>query len=148
MRKAPAAWLVVAAALLLGGCASNAGLRPVTSDGCSLYPDRAIFGPDDWCVCCEEHDMAYWKGGTRRERQLADQRLKECVAAVTGSHLRATTMELGVLLGGSPYMPTPFRWAYGWPYGRGYKPLTAQEQAKARSLESQYRGAGKSRVCK
>jgi len=34
----------------------------------------------------------------------------------------------GVRIGGSPYWPTKFRWGYGWPYLRGYKPLTFEEK--------------------
>jgi hypothetical protein len=34
----------------------------------------------------------------------------------------------GVRVGGTPYLPTSFRWGYGWPYLRGYKVLTAQEK--------------------
>ena len=40
----------------------------------------------------------------------------------------AHIMLAGVRMGGSPYTPTPFRWGYGWPYGRFYQALNQQEQ--------------------
>jgi hypothetical protein len=36
-------------------------------------------------------------------------------------------MLAGVRVGGSPYFPTTYRWGYGWPYPRGYKPLSEEE---------------------
>jgi hypothetical protein len=38
----------------------------------------------------------------------------------------------GVRAGGSPSLPTPYRWGYGWPFGRGYQALTADEVAQVR----------------
>ena len=40
-------------------------------------------------------------------------------------------MYLGVRAGGSPYWPASYRWGYGWPYGRGYRPLTEDEREMA-----------------
>jgi hypothetical protein len=34
------------------------------------------------------------------------------------------------LFGGTPYLPTTFRWGYGWPFPRGYKVLTKEEKLK------------------
>ena len=45
----------------------------------------------------------------------------------------AEAMLRGVRVGGSPYWPTSFRWGYGWPYFRGYKPLSPDEQAAVRA---------------
>ena len=36
-------------------------------------------------------------------------------------------MLAGVRVGGTPYLPTPFRWGYGWPYPRFYKELSEKE---------------------
>ena len=36
-------------------------------------------------------------------------------------------MLAGVRVGGSPWLPTQFRWAYGWPYLRGYKEVDEDE---------------------
>jgi hypothetical protein len=37
-------------------------------------------------------------------------------------------MYRGVRAGGTPYLPTPYRWGYGWRYLRGYKALTEAEK--------------------
>ena len=114
------------------GCTSRttpASLADFTSDRCSGgYPEGTSQQPKLWCDCCVTHDLAYWKGGTADERRAADRELERCVAA-KGEPRRAWRMRLGVWLGGGPYWPTGYRWAYGWPYGRGYAPLTDEERA-------------------
>lgn len=119
------------AAALLGGCASPAVLRDFDSDGCSLFPDGAR-----WRCCCVEHDAAYWRGGAVAERRRADAALRECVRA-SGSDALAASMYWGVRLGGTPWLPTGFRWAYGWGYGRGYRALSsAEHEAAERQLQA------------
>jgi len=66
-------------------------------------------------------------GGTYQERLEADRELKACVAQV-GEPIIAKIMLAGVRVGGTPYLPTTFRWGYGWPYLRGYKALTKEER--------------------
>jgi hypothetical protein len=120
---------LVAAAALLGACASGQEAidrlaadmyrrqppplphppEPFVSDGCSWWFDG------DWVACCVGHDLSYWRGGTRDERHAADQAMKACVAGqgrVALSHL----MYFGVRVGGVWWLPTPFRWGFGWPY--------------------------------
>jgi len=82
--------------------------------------------------CCIEHDKRYWLGGTYEERVKADDDLKICVAKVGGPAL-AQIMLTGVRVGGAPYLPTTFRWGYGWTYPRGYKTLTEKERKDARN---------------
>lgn len=86
---------------------------PFRSDGCSLFPDG------NYRVCCEAHDRAYWCGGSREQRREADLELARCVAGK--GHLRlGELMRRGVRLGGVPWLPTPWRWGFGWPFGHGY----------------------------
>ena len=82
---------------------------------------------DDWCACCFQHDLAYWKGGTEAERLLADEALRDCVQKVTGDAKFAEFMFNGVRFGGSPYFYNWYRWGYGWGYERQYGPLTEEE---------------------
>jgi hypothetical protein len=126
-------------ALVLSGCATTGSLEPFSTDGCSLFPDRALIGESDWCQCCAAHDLAYWRGGTAEARLLADQQLAACVLKASGSDMLSSLMFEGVRLGGGPYFYTPFRWAYGWPYTRAYEPLSPTEEALAASLEQAYR---------
>ena len=113
-------------------------LADFTSDGCSLFPDGTLKDRAKWCDCCLSHDMEYWAGGTEEERKRSDERLRDCVLARTGDTTLAETMYLGVRAGGHPAFPTWYRWAYGWPYGRGYKPLTNEEQQIVKSRIDDY----------
>ncbi|NOQ79700.1 MAG: hypothetical protein GQ546_09905 [Gammaproteobacteria bacterium] len=101
-------------------------LKPFTSDGCSVFPDGTLVYKESWLKCCIEHDKAYWQGGTYQQRQVADETLKFCVEKIGRPEI-AKIMLNGVRVGGTPYLPTSFRWGYGWPYLRGYKVLTEQE---------------------
>ena len=102
-------------------------LDPFTSDGCSSFPDGTMAQKELWLECCTVHDYAYWKGGTSQQRKAADQALSECVASV-GEEAIALLMLAGVRVGGTPLLPTKFRWGYGWSYPRLYGELTAEEQ--------------------
>lgn len=113
-------------------------LSNFTSDGCSLFPDGSLINSDDWCVCCLEHDIAYWKGGTEAERLAADQALRDCVLEKTGDAKLAEAMYLGVRMGGSPYFKNWYRWGYGWSYQRKYQALTEKEQILAAAKLKEY----------
>jgi hypothetical protein len=144
MNKSFAALICV---LLLAGCRDDGRLADFESDGCSLYPDSNFISKRDWCECCFEHDIAYWKGGTAAERRAADIALKECVLERTGNRARAEAMYAGVRAGGSPYFYNWYRWGYGWDYGRKYRQLTEAEQAlAARKLEA-YFDAREGQMC-
>lgn len=129
------------------GCASQETLRPFSTDGCSLFPDRSLIGNADWCQCCVAHDLAYWRGGTSEARLQADQALAACVLRVTGNKSMADLMYAGVRAGGGPQSYAPYRWGYGWPLGRPYRELTPEEEAMARTLELEYRAANPSLSC-
>ena len=123
-------WRAVAAALafsLGAACATQAPLRPFTTDGCSDFPDGTSTHKTLWLSCCTEHDKAYWQGGTYADRRKADEELRRCVANV-GEPGIAALMLAGARVGGSPYWPTRFRWGYGWPLPRGYPALTPAER--------------------
>lgn len=142
-----AALLAFATHLLLSGCASMPAMQAFSTDGCSLFPDRSLVSKADWCSCCLAHDLAYWRGGTADERLKADQELKSCVFAATDNAELANLMFAGVRIGGGPYFFTPYRWAYGWPYGRLYEPLSPAEEAEASALRSRYLATNPNLVC-
>ncbi len=107
-------------------------LKPFHSDGCSAFPNGTFEQNSLWLQCCYQHDMAYWRGGTQQERSTADNILKQCVSAV-GEPTVALLMLAGICAGGNPYLPTSFRWGYGWPYPRGYKVLSKEELGEVNS---------------
>lgn len=106
-------------------------LKPFTSDGCSVFPDGTFEQQSLWLSCCIRHDLAYWKGGSYQEKQLADQALQYCVTKI-GEPEIANIMLAGVKVGGSAYYPTSYRWGYGWPYLRGYKALNSDEKKQVK----------------
>lgn len=131
-RLGQAAFLLFA--LLSAGAGADA-IAPFTTDGCSAFPDGLLGHEDLWLECCTEHDYAYWKGGTYQERLDADRKLRACVARV-GEPEVAALMLAGVRVGGTPYLPTRFRWGYGWPYFRGYKEVSAEEAEQVREARN------------
>jgi hypothetical protein len=132
---------------LLFACSSESELRPFTSDGCTLFPDKSLISADDWCSCCLRHDLAYWRGGTTEQRKVADQELRDCVLERTGNQALATMMYDGVRLGGSPYFYNWYRWGYGWSYERKYQALTPEEEKQADLLEAEYLARNPEPVC-
>ena len=134
-------------AITLVACTADSDLGAFTSDGCSLFPDSSIITGDDWCSCCFEHDIAYWKGGTEFERETADRALQACVAAKTGDAILARAMYEGVRAGGSPHFPTWYRWGYGWGFERKYQPLTPEESETADALLEEYFAGEPAAVC-
>lgn len=139
--------VVLTIAVLVSGCKTDMALRPFSSDGCSLFPDKALIGTDDWCSCCFEHDIAYWRGGTRAQRDAADLALRQCVADKTGNEQFAALMYRGVRAGGSAYFYTWYRWGYGWPFERKYEALSPAENALADRLLQQYVDSEPAPVC-
>jgi hypothetical protein len=123
------AWPLVLAMVFIGGCASprpcdpdfiraDLSERPPKAcqvDGCTLAPDLdAAMGE-----CCDRHDAIYWSGGSRSERQQADLDFRQCLLDADYSTI-GDIYYLGVRIGGSPHLPTPWRWGFGWDYPRGY----------------------------
>jgi hypothetical protein len=121
--------------LLLIAASSAADIAAFTTDGCSSFPDGTPQNQSLWLDCCIRHDLAYWKGGTYQDRLDADLALEQCVAKA-GQPDIAALMLRGVRTGGNPFFLTPYRWGYGWPFGRGYQALTEEEiQQVTRELE-------------
>ncbi|MCP8899686.1 FAD-binding oxidoreductase [Gilvimarinus xylanilyticus] len=111
-------------------------IAPFSSDGCSRFPNGTLEQQDLWLECCEKHDFAYWRGGTYTQRREADQALEACVAKLDEPVI-ASVMYMGVRLGGTPFVPTDFRWGYGWPEYRGYRALsTAEQQSVEKAIEA------------
>ena len=112
-------------------------IKPFTTDGCSLFPDGDLKDNERWLNCCVEHDRSYWRGGTWDQRLQADRDLQHCVAQ-SGMPEVANLMLGGVRIGGSPFLPTGFRWGYAWDYLRGYQPINEQEQQALDKAWQQY----------
>lgn len=129
---------LAAISVAITACSQDTSLKPFKSDGCSLFPDSSLITKQDWCSCCFVHDLAYWQGGTREQREAADTRLKECVFEKTQNSALANLMYEGVRFGGSPYFLNWYRWGYGWGYDRKYQALTAEELDAANALVDEF----------
>lgn len=138
---------LVAVSAVMVACSSDSGLNPFSSDGCSLFPDSSLITKQDWCSCCFEHDLVYWRGGTDDEREAADLRLKRCISEKTGNEALASLMYQGVRLGGSPYFYNWYRWGYGWGYDRKYQPLSSEEKKLADELVENFFKSAEKPVC-
>ncbi len=114
-------------------------LDDFSSDGCSLFPDGTLNEENLWCDCCFVHDVAYWQGGNRQQKELADEALRGCILQKTVNSLLADIMYYGVVFGGSPVFPNWYRWGYGWRYGRGFQSLSKDEKSKVKEKLKQYR---------
>ena len=131
--------LIVLSIALLGVFAvslvTKSELAPFASDGCSAFPDGTYQQKELWLSCCQTHDFQYWQGGTYKQRFDADVQLNQCVAQV-GEEEIALLMLAGVRVGGTPFLPTQFRWGYGWAYPHLYGELTADELAQIEAMEA------------
>lgn len=126
-------WLFVVNLVLVSAMAQADTLQPFISDGCSVFPDGTLVQKNLWLACCQQHDFDYWKGGTYQQRLVSDTRLNICVTQV-GEPIIAALMLAGVRVGGTPYLPTKFRWGYGWRYPRLYGALSKDELAQVAKL--------------
>ncbi len=72
--------------------------------------------------------MDYWCGGSLLDRLHSDLALARCV----GRPPLGMLMFLGVRLGGSFLLPTPWRWGFGHPYLRGTTWCTGAQGGAAR----------------
>ena len=111
----------------------NQQVSPFLSDGCSFWPEGTKRNKTKWIKCCILHDLKYWAGGTKAQRNKADTELKSCVEKVQGSII-AELMKDGTQVGGSPQFKTSFRWGYGWNYTRGYLSLTKKEKSYLKKI--------------
>lgn len=124
---------ILLACLLFSSIAgASDAIAPFTTDGCSLFPDGNPQHKSLWFQCCIQHDMAYWMGGTEPQRRQADLALEQCVADF-GEPEIASLMLAGVRAGGTPYLPSSYRWGYGWPLQRGYQALSPEETSLVES---------------
>ena len=95
------------------GC--SGGMSATYSSLTSLHDEYGNVLP--WRDCCVAHDKAYYYGGSKEQKLIADLLLKQCVAKTIGDEnlglVLGSMMEQTVNIGGSPYFPTSYRWGYG-----------------------------------
>ena len=114
--------------LLVSGSAF-AGPESLTSfktDYCTNYPEGTREKPNLWKNCCLEHDMYYWAGGSRAERDQADLGLRDCVAKK--DEVQSQIIYYGVRFGSlSPMKYPDKKWNNGWRSRPDYQKLTEDD---------------------
>lgn len=78
-------------------------LNPFCTDGCSVVGNRTRTS----YLCCVDHDLAYWAGGSRSDRYRADGRFYNCLLK-TESVKTAEAYASAVAMFGAPY------WGLDW----------------------------------
>lgn len=120
-------WIGLLCLLLNSTVLMASDIQPFSTDGCSAFPDGTPTQKTLWQECCIAHDLAYWAGGSYEDRKAVDDAFAQCISS-TGKPSISHFMFAGVRAGGSPFLPTTYRWGYGWPFFRGYAPLTEHEK--------------------
>lgn len=101
--------------------------KPNPKDGCSWTPDYNI------ASCCNDHDRAYRHGGSREQRKRADQKFRQCIRDKDHSILD-DVYYIGVRMNAVPWLPTSFRWGFGYPYEKGHRDYTPHSEQTEKIL--------------
>jgi hypothetical protein len=93
--------------------------KPFKSDGCSLIqPIYELLGRvPPAAAFCRLHDVDYWAGGPFGDFIRANREVRQRTRAA-GYPILAWIRWIGVTLGGWPFLPTPWRWGFGWYWWR------------------------------
>lgn len=100
---------------------------PFTDDGCSCSPDL------NFRQCCYDHDRAYYHGGSKEQRQRADEKFRQCIRDKDHSILD-DVYYIGVRIGAVPWLPTPWRWGFGYPFKKGHRGYTPHSEQTEKIL--------------
>jgi hypothetical protein len=89
-------------------------LAPFETDYCTNYPEGTRKHPDLWKHCCLIHDMFFWAGGSKQDRNNADLDLKSCIEKTGAAH-QARIMYAAVRAGSySPIKYPKKKWGNSW----------------------------------
>ena len=104
----------------------KAQLHNFETDNCTMFIDGPPKAPELWKECCIIHDIRYWFGGSEKDLDLADVRLKSCVEKKAGS-VWAEIIYRGVRTGHYSPIKNKYKWNWGWITPRSKSPLTSEE---------------------
>lgn len=93
---------------------SSDELGPFETDYCTNFPEGTSKAPELWKHCCLMHDMFFWAGGGREDRDKVDLKLRSCIEA-TGEMNIAKLMYWTVRI--TSYSPIKYskkKWNHGW----------------------------------
>lgn len=107
--------------------AYNNTLVAFQTDYCTGIPEGVPQNRSAWKNCCLMHDMYFWAGGDKADRDAADLGLRTCVEE-KGYPKIAWVIYHAVRLGS--YSPIKFedkQWNFGWPSRPIHQKLTSQD---------------------
>lgn len=123
--------IIAIAILTTGTTATASNLQqpplPYKSDGCSYSPDF------NFNQCCRDHDRAYYYGGSKQQRKRTDQKFRQCVRN-KGHAILDDVYYSGVRVFAVPWLPTSFRWGFGYPFRKGHRGYTPQSKETEKIL--------------
>jgi hypothetical protein len=102
-------------------------LVPFQTDYCTGIPEGVPYNRTAWKNCCLMHDMFFWAGGEKSDRDEADLGLKRCVED-KGYPKIAWVIYQAVRLGS--YSPIKFedkKWNFGWPGRPEHQKLSSED---------------------
>jgi len=99
--------------ILLTNHALSNELKPFITDYCTMFVDGTPTNPNLWKHCCIEHDIHYWYGGSLKDQDITDLKLKSCVEAAAGTYW-ADIIYLGVRAGHYSPVKNVHKWSWGW----------------------------------
>jgi hypothetical protein len=105
---------------------SPSQLKPFETDGCTMFLDGTKEKPELWKHCCTYHDLRYWYGGTLKDQDQSDLKLKQCVEKVAGTKW-ANLIYTGVRAGHYSPIKNKYAWAWGWNPKRDKDPLSSAD---------------------
>ena len=101
-------------------------LKTFETDGCTMFLDGTNDNPELWKHCCTYHDLRYWYGGSLKDQDQSDLKLKQCVGKVAGKKW-ANLIYTGVRAGHYSPIKNKYAWAWGWTPKRKKEPLSLTE---------------------
>lgn len=102
-------------------------LEKFETDYCTLFVEGPPGNPNLWKSCCFDHDLRYWFGGTLKQRNKADFKLKQCVRKKAGSFY-ANMIYYGVRTGHYSPIKNKYKWGWGWINNRDNSELSLDEK--------------------
>ena len=113
--------------VVASGWAQADQVGPFETDYCTNYPEGTTKEPELWKHCCLMHDMYFWAGGNRDDRDQADLELRSCIEQ-TGQKDIAKLMYWTVRA--TSYSPIKYskkKWNNGWPQRPDSQTLTKED---------------------
>lgn len=106
---------------------TTAHLNNFETDYCTMFVEGTKRDPELWKDCCVVHDLRYWFGGSEKDQDMADERLKSCVENRAGAFI-ANLMYRAVRLGHYSPVKFQYQWSWGWITPRKKTTLSIAEQ--------------------